>query len=165
VKIMVFLHGTTIMHRSAIGLSRAERVQQVREGDESVSDFSSYIPVGRAPQKLRLWHDQGAEVVYLSSHRKLKDVEKDRSVLKTHQFPEGEVFFRNPHEGYADMAERVMPDLLIEDDCESIGGEVEMTYPHISPQKRTAMKSIVVKEFEGIDHLPDDLAGLAGYQA
>ena len=30
-KVLVFLHGTTIMHRSAVGRTREERVQQVCE--------------------------------------------------------------------------------------------------------------------------------------
>ena len=50
-----------------------------------------------------------------------------------------------------------MPDLLIEDDCRSIGGEAEMTYPHIDPGKKIFIQSIVVREFSGIDHLPDNL--------
>ena len=160
---MVFLHGTTIMHRGAIGRSRTDRVRQVRESEESVHDFSSYVPVGRSPQKVQSWDAQGAEVVYLSSHRRLEDVEKDRSVLKAYQFPEGEVCFRQSLEGYADVAEKVMPDILIEDNCESIGGEAEMTYPYISAAKRTSIKHIVVREFEVIDHLPDDLTALADY--
>ena len=51
---------------------------------------------------------------------------------------------------------RVMPDILIEDDCESIGGTFEMIYPNIRSELRFKIKSIVVKEFEGIDRLSDD---------
>jgi hypothetical protein len=160
---MVFLHGTTIMHRGAIGQSRAERVRQIEESEESVSDFATYVPIGQSQQKVRLWHSQGAEVMYLSSHRTAEDVEKDRAVLDAHRFPEGEVYFRQSDENYADVAEKVMPDILIEDDCESIGGEVEMTYPQISAFRRQSIKHIVVMEFEGIDHLPDDLEMLAAY--
>lgn len=47
----------------------------------------------------------------------------------------------------------MIPDILIEDDCESIGGEKEMVYPHIKDELKSKIKSIVVKEFEGIDHL------------
>ncbi|NIN68913.1 MAG: hypothetical protein GTO63_30340, partial [Anaerolineae bacterium] len=112
-KIMVFLHGTTIMHRAAAGISRAERVRQVREGEDSVRDFSNYIPVGNAPQKLWRWQDQGAEIVYLSSHLSPADVETDRLVLRRHRFPPGAVHFRQNKESYADVAERILPDLLI----------------------------------------------------
>jgi hypothetical protein len=53
-----------------------------------------------------------------------------------------------------------MPDIIIEDDCESIGGETEMIYPQIEAELRGKTRSIVVKEFGGIDHLPDELLAL-----
>lgn len=159
-KIMVFLHGTAIMHRNALGRTREERVKQVLDGDKSVHDFASYVPVGNAVRKLQVWEEQGAEIVYLSSHKKAEDVEKDKVVLRNYGFPDGEVFFRQSGEQYSDVAERVLPDVLIEDDCESIGGEKEMTYPHIRPEIKAKIKSIVVKEFGGIDHLPDDVSVL-----
>lgn len=56
-----------------------------------------------------------------------------------------------------------MPDVLIEDDCESIGGEPQMTYPHVKKNKKKLIKSIVVKEFSGIDNLPDSLEALKNY--
>jgi len=160
VKIMVFLHGTAIMHRNALGRTRPERVRQVLDGDESLYDFASYVPVGNAVRKLQGWKGQGAEILYLSSHRKVEDVEKDRAALRNYGFPDGQIFFRHSGERYSDIAESVLPDILIEDDCESIGGQKEMTYPHIKPELKVRIKSIVVKEFGGIDHLPDDISAL-----
>jgi hypothetical protein len=61
------------------------------------------------------------------------------------------------------VAERTLPDILIEDDCECIGGESEMTYPHIRQELKSMIKSIVVKEFSGIDHLPDALSELKDF--
>ena len=43
-KVGVFLHGTAIMHATATGVGRDERVQQVRRRDPSVREFTSYIP-------------------------------------------------------------------------------------------------------------------------
>lgn len=159
-KIMVFLHGTVLMHRNGMGRTREERVRQVLEGDESLYEFAAYVPVGEAVRKLQTWRGQGAEIVYLSSHRSYEDVEKDQGVLRKHGFPEGLVYFRQGAEEYRDVAERALPDVLIEDDCESIGGAMEMTAPHLKPEIRTRVKSIVVKEFGGIDHLPDDILAL-----
>ena len=160
-KIMIFLHGTAIMHRNAVGRTRAERVQQVRDDDDSLYDFAAYVPVDNAVGKLCAWCAQGAEIVYLSSHRNVADVEKDRLVLRSYGFPDGPVCFRQPNETYAAVAERVMPDVLIEDDCESIGGETKMSYPHLKLELKQRIKSIVVQEFGGIDHLPDELRALA----
>ena len=80
-KILVFLHGTVIMHSSAVGVPREERVRQSAKHEPSVRDFASYLPVGDAVSKLHNWVRQGAEVVYLSSHRKVEDVRKDEEVL------------------------------------------------------------------------------------
>ena len=57
-----------------------------------------------------------------------------------------------------------MPDFLIEDDCESIGGEKEMTITFIKPEIKEKIKSVVVKEFGGIDYLPDNLDELLKYE-
>ena len=159
-KIMVFLHGTVIMHRGALGKARGERVRQVIEREASVRDFSSYVPIGDAVRKIRRWAQQGAQIVYMSSHQTDGDLEKDREVLRRYGFPQGEVQFRRGGEDYRDAAERVMPDIIIEDDCESIGGETEMIYPQIEAELRGKIRSIVVKEFAGIDHLPDELSAL-----
>jgi hypothetical protein len=160
-RLMVFLHGTSIMHRGAIGLTREERVRQIRQADdESIRDFASYVPIGKIVEKLKNWKAQGAEILYLSSNRDPTDVEKDRRVLAEHDFPPGPVLFRNRNETYASVVEKASPDILIEDDCESIGGQVEMTYPNMSAAGKKGVKSIVVREFGGIDHLPDDLNAL-----
>lgn len=70
------------------------------------------------------------------------------------------IFFRQNGESYRDIAERIIPNVLIEDDCESIGGEKEMTITFIRPEIKKMIKSIVVKEFGGIDHLPDNTKDL-----
>jgi hypothetical protein len=162
--IMIFLHGTAIMHQHGLGVTREERVKQVIEGiDSSLRDYASYVPVGHAVEKIRKWQEQGAAICYLSSHTTLADVKKDRLVLQTYGFPEGEVFSRAIGQSYQDLAETVLPDVLIEDDCESIGGEQAMTITHVRSAYKQRITSIVVKEFGGIDHLPDTLAALKRY--
>jgi hypothetical protein len=161
-KILVFLHGTIIMHRDANGLARERIVEQVTEGDESVHNYALYIPVGNAVKKLEEWKGQGAKIYYLRSHKNARDVETDKFVLKKYAFPDGQIFYRRNREEYKDVVERIrpLPDLIIEDDCESIGGEVEMVYPNLKPAFKDKIRSIVVKEFEGIDHIPDKISEL-----
>src|SRR5919204_383291 len=72
--------------------------------------------------------------------------------------PPAPVEYCAPGESYADVASRVSPDVIVEDDCESIGGTNEMTYPALPERARERIASVVVREFEGIDHLPDDPA-------
>jgi len=148
------------MHPGAVDHRREERVAQMRGGDPSMRDYAAYVPVGNAVTKLDRWRKQGAQIDYLSSHRKPEDVAKDASMLKAFAFPAGRVLARERGESYGNIAGREMPDVLIQDDCESIGGSGEMTYQQIGPELRPRIKSIVVREFEGIDHLPDSLQEL-----
>ena len=149
------------MHKSAEGKIREERVKQVMDAEQSVHDYASYIPVGNVIEKLKSWKSQGAEILYLSSHESAEDIEKDKLVLEKYNFPKGQVFYRQNGESYKDIAEKIIPDVLIEDDCESIGGEKEMTITFVKPEIKQKIKSIVVKEFGGIENLPDKLSDLA----
>lgn len=153
------------MHKNAEDKSREERVRQVENKDPSVLDYISYIPVGDAVEKLESWQGQGAEILYLSSHETAEDVAKDRSALERYNFPKGQVFYRQNGESYKNIAETVIPDVLIEDDCESIGGEKEMTITFVRPEIRQKIKSIIVKEFGGIDHLPNNANDLLLWQS
>jgi len=163
-RLLIFLHGTVIMHPGAIGRTREERVAQVRAGaDPALHDYAAYAPVDNAVAKLQRWLEQRAQIDYLSSHRNAEDVAKDASVLQKHDFPSGRVLARQPGESYGEVAERGMPDVLIEDDCESIGAD-QITYTQIRPELRGRIKSIIVPEFGGIDHLPDSLQELLTFE-
>ena len=167
-KILVFLQGTILMPKSGIGKTRQEIVDQVKNQGESVRDFASYVPVGKAVEKLQNWVKQGAQILYLSSLTENKKVrgdeivgkeglKSDKIILDKYGFPVGEIYHRQKGENYAQITERITPDILIEDDCESIGGEKEMTITFIEPKIKEKIKSVVIKEFGGIDHLPDNL--------
>lgn len=149
--LLIFTEGTIIMHRSAKGLTRKEIVAQVKSQERSVKDYSTYIPIGNSPEKLKEWDSQGMTISYITSRRKPEGIEQIREVLKSNNFPEGELYFRENHETYSDVIERVMPEILIEDDCESIGGEQEMCITNVNPEKKKLIKAITVKEFGGID--------------
>lgn len=163
-KILIFTEGTIIMHKNAQGKSREEIVKQSRENGESVDDFANYIPIGNAPEKIKIWQEQGAEICYLTSRRELEEIGDIKNVLKKYHFPEGKLYFRKDNEEYKDVAERISPDILVEDDCESIGGENEMTYPHINPEIQKRIKLIKIKEFSGIDHLVKNINILRGVE-
>ena len=129
--ILVFTEGTVLMHALAKGVSREERVRQsqniitrLRATPGSVRDLESYIPVGNAIEKLKSWKQQGAKIVYLTSRRIKSEIEAIKKVLSKNNFPNWQnLYFRKRRENYKDIAERLTPDVLIEDDCESIGGE------------------------------------------
>ncbi len=156
-KMLVFTEGTIIMHKNAKGHSRKEIVKQVKENEKSVHDYSSYISIGKAAKKLRAWRGKGVLISYLTSRKKPKEVKSVHEVLKKHGFPKGRLLFRKGSQQYKDIAEKIVPDILIEDNCESIGGIKEMTVTHIKPKIKKKIKSIVLREFGGIDSLPDSI--------
>jgi hypothetical protein len=166
-RILVFTEGT-IIGGNVAHLTREERIRAVQELLAGAAagvpiDFRAEVPTGNSVEKLHTWKRQGAEIMYLTSRTRSDEIEDIRYVLHKFGFPEGELFFRQEGEAYKDVAERVCPDVLVEDDCESIGGEIEMTYPHIHPDIKARIKSIVIPEAGGIDHLPDDLPALMDY--
>ncbi|MBI3385113.1 hypothetical protein HY030_02900 [Candidatus Gottesmanbacteria bacterium] len=180
-KILVFTEGTILMHGLAKNLNREEIVRQSKEwgirqeernvvftsaSDNkvevgSVGDYASYIPNSNSVAKLTNWKNQDATIFYLTSRRIKSEIEGIKNILEKYRFPDSEnLFFRQQGEDYKDVAERILPDVLIEDDCESIGGEKEMTHPHIRPDLKVKIKSIVVKEFGGIDDLANNTSDL-----
>lgn len=160
-KILIFTEGTATMQSSAIGVNREERVKQSIDNIPEVNDFRSYVPNGNVVEKLNRWKSQGAEIYYLTSHRTPEEIDDVRFVLDKYHFPDKQsLLFRKDGQEYKDVAEELLPDILIEDDCESIGGETEMTYPHIRPDLKNRIHPIVVSEFAGIDSLSDNVHNL-----
>lgn len=163
-KILLFTEGTLLIEPTWVGLSSVEIVSIVKAGKKP-RDFGVFVPVGNAVNKVRAWKQQGAEIIYLTSRTLPNEVEDIRDVLKRHKFPEGLFLFRQSGEQYKDVAERIMPDILIEDDYASDGGVADMTYPHLAPEIQRRIKSIVIPEFSGIDALPADTSKLMMFKS
>ncbi len=143
VKILVFTEGTII--------------RELRRGDGRMIGGTV---LGDAPGKLRNWSEQGAQIEYLTSRRTPDEIQAVRRTLRENRFPKGRLNYRSQGEEYKDIAEKILPDIIVEDDCAGIGGEREMTYPHIRPDIKRLIVSVVVREFEGIDKLPDGVLSL-----
>lgn len=154
-KLLIFTEGTILMHSSGQNVNRSQRVAQSLAHEASVYNFAHYLPIGHAVDKLDLWKDQNANIFYLTSRTDPQEIADIQRVLDIYHFPDTHhLLYRKMGASYAQVAEKLLPDILIEDDCESIGGELEMTYPHIDPELKLHIKSIIVPEFGGIDHLP-----------
>jgi hypothetical protein len=178
--ILIFTEGTILMHKKGFGLSREERVKESsiagmqREASSikyrsnykksepgSIHDYSTYIPINNAVEKIKNWKKQKNKIYYMTSRRTKDDVEAISYVLKTNNFPDCKnLLFRKTGENYKDVVENLMPDFFIEDDCESIGGAKEMTSTNLSEKAKSKIKIYLVKEFEGIDSLPENLIDL-----
>lgn len=165
-RILIFTEGTILTHRSHVGLPRERIVELVKslKDPPGVEYFANSVPIGNSVRKIEEWKRDGATILYLTSRRRtVEEVQTIRAVLTEYGFPDGELLSRKVGEEYKDVAENALPDVIVEDDCESIGGKEEMTYPHIKQGLKTRIKSVVVKEFGGIDHLPDRVSDLLNY--
>ncbi|MBI2913697.1 MAG: hypothetical protein HYY03_07230 [Chloroflexi bacterium] len=138
-KIMLFTEGT-----ATDAPSREQR-----------KDYASYVPTESAVEKLTKWQRQGAEICYLTSRpwSESENLNAVQATLRRFNFPAGELYYRQQGEEYVDVVARVRPDVLIEDDCKSIGWDEVIT-----PKLRTewGIKGIIVPEFGGLAHLPND---------
>src|SRR3990167_10482372 len=117
-RILIFTEGTIIMQKNAVGHTRDEIVKQSKGffglfRDKSIHDYKSYIPIGNAVKKLQNWKKDGAEILYLTSRRKPEEIKQIKNVLKKFNFPDGRFLFRQKDEEYKDIAERVIPNILL----------------------------------------------------
>lgn len=148
IRVMIFTEGTII-------------------GPKSIFDHfnhASYLPINDSVNIIKSWKEQGAEIMYFTSRKKLSEVQEIKEILLNYDFPGSYLFYRDGKQKYNDIIESVVPDILIEDDCRSIGGTWQMCITYVKPEVKDKVKSIVVKEFKGIDHLPLLLSDLIQYE-
>ena len=143
ITVMIFAEGTILKPKSW----------------HTLYNHNKYQPIGNAAEIIRLWSKQGANIFYCTS-RKKQQVEDMAKLLGKYGFEGVYLVAREPKESYKDIVEAIKPDVLVEDDCKSIGGSWQMCIHKVDPKIRKMIKSIVVAEFGGIDHLPVDLAEL-----
>jgi quercetin dioxygenase-like cupin family protein len=125
----------------------------MHSSEDKMRDESSYIPTKGAVEKLNKWKDNGAKIAYLSPYKTSDKNEQTKEVLKKFGFPEGELFFRQRKDEYMDVIKKIKPDIMIDDNCASIS-----YFDTIEPKIEETMKTkpITVKEFGGLEQLPDD---------
>jgi predicted peroxiredoxin len=131
ITIMIFTEGTVLKPRSLFALF----------------DHKAYQPIGNCVSLINKWNQQGAEIVYCTSRRKKQAMEVAEILYKYH-FAGTALYYRETGQTYKDLVEQVIPHILIEDDCRSIGGSWQMCITKVEPQVKAKIISIVVKEFK-----------------
>lgn len=144
--IMIFVEGTVLKPRSFFTLY----------------NHASYIPIGCCVNIINGWQQQGAEIVYCTS-RRYKQASDIARLLNRFAFAGTRLYYREKGQKYSDLVEEVLPDILIEDNCRSIGGSWQMCITGVNQAVKGKIKSVVVKEFKGIDSLPVGLPDLLVY--
>ena len=136
INIMIFVEGTILKPKSWL----------------SLYNHNAYIPIGNSVNIINFWCDGGANIIYCTS-RKKKQAYDMANLLMRFGFPGVFLAIREKKEKYKDIVENLRPDILIEDDCRSIGGAWQMCITNVSPEIKKNILSIVVPEFKGIDTL------------
>ncbi|MFZ2537911.1 MAG: hypothetical protein WAX04_03305 [Oscillospiraceae bacterium] len=143
IKILIFAEGTVLKPKSLF----------------SLYNHNAYLPIGNCVNLINEWSKQGAEIVYCTSCKGKKALEM-ADILRRYGFAGTKIYYRNKGEKYKDVIETVKPTILIEDDCRSIGGSWQMCITNVGSQLKKLIKSIVVKEFKGIDNLSQNISEL-----
>ena len=141
--IMIFAEGTMLKPKSWL----------------SLYNHKSYVPIGNAVNIINSWWQQGANIIYCTSRKKKRALDI-ANILREYGFCGRCLVSRGDKERYAEIAEELRPDILIEDDCKSIGGTWQTCIHRVKAEIKQQIKSIVVSEFKGIDHLPADISNL-----
>lgn len=126
-------------------------------------NHKAYIPIGNCVRLINYWYKQGAEIVYCTSLKKNKVNEMAELLIK-HGFMGSSLYYRGKKQKYKDLVRECKPDILIEDDCRSIGGAWQMCITYTDSPLKENIKSIVIPEFKGIDHLPAEIMKLRDYK-
>lgn len=135
-KIMIFVEGTILKPKHNNIISRI--------------CVTSYVPINNAIETLKKWQEEGYEIIYLTSLKGRKAM-KMAQHLDELGFTGSMVGYRQRNQDYATLIKEELPDILIEDDCESVGGEENMCYNILNEDLKKSVKHIIVKEFNGID--------------
>jgi len=143
IKILIFAEGTILKPKSIF----------------TIYNHKSYLPIGNCIEKINGWHRQGAEILYCTSRKNNHAIEI-ADILRRYGFAGTKLFFREKGQKYKDIVELIKPNILIEDNCKSIGGSWQMCITYVQPLLKETIKSIIVKEFKGIDHLSQSINDL-----
>lgn len=129
----------------------------------SLYNHKEYIPIGNCVNLINGWQEQGAEIVYCTS-RKGKQAKNIAQILMYYGFAGTQLHYRDKGQKYRDIVETIKPNILLEDDCRSIGGKWQMCITYIPKELKKRIKSIIVREFKGIDYLPPNIKELTDFE-
>lgn len=111
-----------------------------------------YEPIGNAINIVNSWYDKGYEV-YLCSYVRKKRYKFIKTIVDFYGMKYTKILCRNKREQYSSIVERIKPDILIEDDCKSIGGLKKCCITNVKEEIKENIQSIIVPEYKGIDSI------------
>lgn len=133
-RIMIFIEGTTFYTRPLLFLFTKY----------------GYKPIGNAVKTVNSLYEKGHEI-YLCSYVCKARYDFIKKIADFYGMNYTEILCRNRGETYSEIVEQLKPDILIEDDCKSIGGLKECCITHVKKEIKRNIQSIIVPEYAGID--------------
>lgn len=138
-KIMIFIEGTTFKTRFPMFLFTKY----------------GYKPIGNAVEIVNTWENDGHDI-YLCSYVRNRRYKFIKRIIDFYGMKYTEILCREKGEHYSEIVERIKPDILIEDDCKSIGGQKDWCITNVREEIKARIHSIIVPEFKGIDNVKID---------
>lgn len=135
-KIMIFIEGTTFYTKPVLFLFTKK----------------GYLPIGQSIKIINDLYDKGNEI-YLCSYVRKNRYIFIQSIMDYYKVKYTKILCRDKNEEYSHLVERIQPDILIEDDCKSIGGEKNWCITNVKEEIKQNINSIIVEEYSGIDHI------------
>lgn len=96
------------------------------------------------------WQGEGHDI-YLCSYVRRGRYKFIKSIIDFYGMKYIEILCRSKGEQYSEIVEQLKPDILIEDDCKSIGGQKEWCITNVKDELKVKIQSVIVPEFKGID--------------
>jgi ribonucleotide monophosphatase NagD (HAD superfamily) len=137
-KIMIFVEGTILKPKHNNIFSKM--------------NMTGYVPINNSIETIKKWQEEGYEIIYLTSLKSRKAM-KMAQHLDELGYTGSMVEYRQKNQNYATLIKDELPDILIEDDCKSIGGMENTCYNLLDEKTKKYIKHIVVEEFGGIDNV------------
>lgn len=135
-KIMIFIEGTTFQTKPFLFLFTKR----------------GYKPIRNAVKLVNALYDIGNEI-YLCSYVRKSRYDFIKSIVDFYGMRYTEILCRDKRESYNEIVERIKPNILIEDDCKSIGGLKNCCITYVKKEIKRDIQSIIVPEFAGIDNV------------
>lgn len=138
-RIMIFIEGTTFYTKPLLFLFTKY----------------GYRPIGNAVRIVNSLYENGHEI-YLCSYVRKARYNFIKAVVDFYGMNYTDILCRKKSETYSEIVEQFKPDIIIEDDCKSIGGLKKCCITHVKKELKQNIQSIIVPEFAGIDDVVID---------
>ena len=135
-KIMIFIEGTTFYTKPFLFLFTKH----------------GYKPIRNAVKLVNALYDKGNEI-YPCSYVHKSRYDFIKSIVDFYGMRYTEILCRDKRESYSEIVERIKPNILIEDDCKSIGGLKNCCITYVKKEIKREIQSIIVPEFARIDNV------------